>query len=227
MAKRMPNQLRRDQNAEALLREAEAMRAEEMRSREDLCSRFGFSESHLDLLRQFYLGREDASFQWFDPTTTTWNKELSFWQATIEGFRTRQKDGSLVQWIKGFRAECTNASDQRYLKTRPSEKMEFEIVYTHRETTSTCIIQLQIAIDFFHPVANISQICCSKECDRRIGFSLSAPSEPGLYMLWAKGCYHYSFRQAEDEYPKNYDRCEDWYKSFIAWYISPLRPISF
>jgi hypothetical protein len=52
--------------------EAGRMRKEELAAKNHLCSTYGFSESHLDLLKEFYVEKGDFSFQWGDPSSTTW-----------------------------------------------------------------------------------------------------------------------------------------------------------
>jgi hypothetical protein len=66
-----------------------------------------------------------------------------------------------------------------------------------KETASIYIIQFQSTIDLQHPVADISQICRSSKIDKNAKFTVHAPQEPGLHMIWSKVSYHYSFRQAE------------------------------
>jgi hypothetical protein len=75
---------------------------------------------------------------------------------------------------------------------------------------------MQIAIDFFHPVLNIGQICCETFCERK-EFRLSAPSTAGLYMLWFRTDMQYSLTDAENNYPKSYDGCASWLDNFICW----------
>ena len=49
---------------------------------------------------------------------------------------------------------------------------------------------------------------------------MKAPEDEGLFMIWFKSAYHYSFQQAAtDQWPKDYSQCENWYSNFIAWLV--------
>jgi hypothetical protein len=79
------------------------------------------------------------------------------------------------------------------------------------------MIQFQTTIDLEKPVVDISQICNSSKLNKTATFALKAPQQPGLYMIWSKCSYHYSFTQAAETYPTNHKNAEDWYETFIAW----------
>ena len=62
------------------------------------------------------------------------------------------------------------------------------------------------------------QICDSSRLLANKAFSLRAPAQPGLYMIWGKCSYHYSFVQAEiDQWPRDYSGAAAWYDGFISW----------
>jgi hypothetical protein len=171
----------------------------------------------LELLLEYYQTHPERTHtDWLKPAERTWEGDRDYWKEAISKKGEALLGDSHVMWINSFAATCTDASEQRYLKVLPGERIECEINYTHAETKSTCIIQFQMAIDFEHPVANISQICSSREHQAK-SFALTAPSTPGIYMIWSKCCYHYSFAQAEETYPADYGGCESWYSTFVAW----------
>jgi len=191
---------------------------EEMVARKSMEHDWGFSPNHLSLLEEFYAAHPECpATKWLKPAERTWESDRAFWANKIKKKEETLAVQDHLMWTNTFSATCTDASEPRYLKAKPGEKIKCAINYTHKETKTTCIIQFQIAIDFEHPVANISQICNSANINKAKNFSLTAPSKPGLYMIWSKCCYHYSFRQAEDSYPTSYKDCESWYANFIAW----------
>jgi hypothetical protein len=195
---------------------------EELINQNYLCHDLGFPSCHLDLLAEFYSKKEctQSNFKWLTPSGETWTSQRTFWDRKIAAFHEGMAEGvdRHVMWTHTFEAAAaTDASEQRYLRVTPGEKIQCAMLYTHKETASTCIIQFQSTIDLHHPVADISQICHSSKIDKQAEFTLHAPQEPGLYMIWSKASYHYSFRQAEGTYPSDYSNAEDWYNTFIAW----------
>ena len=59
-----------------------------------------------------------------------------------------------------FVGSCTDGSEPRYLKAKPTECFDIDIIYTHKETKRplSARIQFQVCIDVYHPVAYLSEI---------------------------------------------------------------------
>ena len=78
-------------------------------------------------------------------------------------------------------------------------------------------------------MADISKVFLGRAKDREKKFSLTAPSTPGLYMIWARATLHHGFRIAEETYPEDFLDSEEWYDGFIAWLrvdpsAAPMKP---
>jgi len=199
----------------------------------ELLEALGFPEEHLTLLQEF-LSKPECINKWLEvgPNPNedgtermplTWEAHESYWRENLEGKAKHlsDKNPALLQWVRQWEASCTDASQQRYLKAVPGELISCALDYINQETKSTCIIQFQVAIDFYDVGkgnrGDISEICGRKQSGTS-RFELRAPELPGLYMIWSKGSYHYSFRQAaQEQYPGNYTASDRWYGSFIAW----------
>ena len=59
-----------------------------------------------------------------------------------------------------FVGSCTDSSELRYLKAKPTECFDIDIIYTLKETKRplSARIQLQVCIDVYQPVVNLSEI---------------------------------------------------------------------
>jgi len=199
----------------------------------ELLYALGFPDEHLSLLEEF-LSKPECVNKWLEvgPNPNkdgtqrmplTFEGHESYWHEKLESHAKHLFEGNraLLQWARRWEAVCTDASQQRYLKAEPGERILCVLEYINQETKSTCIIQYQVAIDFHNVAAgnrgDVSQICGRKD-NRQTTFELQAPNAPGLYMIWAKGSYHYSFQQAAaEQYPKEYSGADRWYGGFISW----------
>lgn len=210
-AKRIPNELTTDQ---ALLEEAEKDRLAEGAARVALCSKYGFSESHLEKLREFYKNKEDVSFQWLDPSSTTWVKELRLWEGIMQEQREHEKNGAALHWAKGFEASCFDCADQRCLKAYPGEFVTIKLVFSHipAESTGAEISCFQIAIDFAS-VHTVSRSTQEHKLNDVSTFSLAAPDRGGLYMIRSR------LSTDETSIARTYAGSEGWYSNFIAWLV--------
>ena len=214
----MPNDAIRTSDDDELNKEATLMRDREFNAKKLLCTKYGFSESHLNLLREFFMDKDEVAFQWGDPISTTWTIQYEFWNnKVIKYHKLANERGRVWNWIRGFHAKCSDSTEPRYLKVLPNETITFSIDYWMQEYENSWIIQLQISIDIFRPVCNIDQICNSIGKGTK-EFTLKVPEKPGLYMLWARNDLQYSLEDAENNWPKTYDNSSNWYdEGFIAW----------
>jgi len=178
---------------------------------------YGFSGKHLNLVKEFYSAHSQES-----PLGHCWDAHVKHWKDKVTAWHDHEatKSRDAIYWPQGWRAKCTDASEQRCLKAKPNERIECELLYVLSCISNSCIIQYQVGIDFFKIEQNnrgdISQICHQRDSGIK-KFFLTAPSKPGLYMIRGKPSYHYSFRQAAETWPKNYDNCSKWLRYFIAW----------
>ena len=126
--------------------------AEDELAREDMIEQWGFPPEHLELLHEFYTTPRQPPVKLITGQTEpfvkpSWKSEHRKWSAKASKLSTELRGKKLVAWTKLWEADCTDASEQRYLKARPNEEIKCKIVYNHRDKSSTCIIQYQIGVD--------------------------------------------------------------------------------
>uniref|UniRef100_A0A7S4SUV1 F-box domain-containing protein n=1 Tax=Ditylum brightwellii TaxID=49249 RepID=A0A7S4SUV1_9STRA len=195
---------------------------------------YGFCLDHLDLLHE-YLAKHKIPIKTtekekaegdsgWDNQSLTWGVQAENWDRKVEKYHSaaERKYRGLCQWVISWHATCMDASRQRALIVRPGETIQCDLTFHSSCLSNTCIIQMQVAIDSIDVAGgnrgDVAEVCCSSNSSRT-KFSLTAPEEPGLYMIRYMSSWHYSFRQAANEqWPKPLARTPDEFAgSFIAW----------
>eukprot|EP00547_Thalassionema_nitzschioides_P004741 CAMPEP_0194224666 /NCGR_PEP_ID=MMETSP0156-20130528/37989_1 /TAXON_ID=33649 /ORGANISM="Thalassionema nitzschioides, Strain L26-B" /LENGTH=267 /DNA_ID=CAMNT_0038956341 /DNA_START=38 /DNA_END=841 /DNA_ORIENTATION=- len=171
--------------------------ARELLAAKQLVNQYGFSPQHMTLLREY------LSKQVQDEEGLSWAEQKTFWNDRVQQYHDQIQNNPLrsLRWIKAWSADCTDASQQRSLVALPNETISCKVDYVNSHLRDTCIIQLQIGIDYYRiPEGNrgdVSQVCYNESRGNAL-FQLIAPEQPGLYMIWQKESAQYSFQDAAE-----------------------------
>ena len=163
LARQMPNHLTQDPAAAALFEEAENIRKAEFESRQSLCDKYHFAESHLDLMREFYGSKSEVSFQWFDVGTISWKSEWDRWEQYHTSRQKKSDAGEHLVWVKRIQFSVQGQTyEDKYIITSPGAVIDVNMVYSFFGY-NTAICQLQVAVDIFRPIIDVVQICGEKK----------------------------------------------------------------
>eukprot|EP01038_Epipyxis_sp_PR26KG_P005753 gene5753-7943_t len=195
----------KDKASAELQKQADKLLLAEIEAKSTLCDKFGFSESHVDLYNQYFKSVEVNSVSDYC-AITSWTRELLVLNRRMrqldDDSSTVGKSDEPIQWLRGWKvSQCTNASQARLVRSKPNEVVMFDVFVRLRSVNAYHVcVDREIATSFTinESVANNKESIVSD-------LTLTAPSKPGLYLVWLCDESHTSQRK---------DIC---YASYVAW----------
>lgn len=176
----------------------------------------GLTGEHPALLRDYYESHKLEASDWLASDKAVWEK-LQEKRAEQEEKRQKLEGwGNTVQLLREGEPVCS-------LLAKPGERLQLRAEgFIQNNGGDTCIHQLMLAMDT-KVVAELYNGVPSRGKKVNGSFELTAPEEPGSYMLHRASDLQYSMRNARDNFERNTAVQAKWYPSaFVGWLV--VRP---
>jgi len=180
----------------------------------------GFTNEHPDLLRQYIAKHELADEDWLSSDEGIWKK------LETELARREQHKRTLAGWQSSAYLFLPDGEANSLLKARPGEEICIAAEgHMHNNNGDSCIHQVLLAMDTTIVAELANSVPGRGQKIPRKRIKLTAPKEPGPYMLWTNSQLQYSMRDARSNFlngTNGRNISQRYPKEFVGWVVVEL-----